>query len=121
MSEFTDHLHDVFARFGPVHARRMFGGYGLYHDGVMFGLVADDTLYLKVDDANVGTFEEAGLPPFEYRSGAKAIRMSYRLAPEHLMDDPDEAAAWARRSWEAGARALAARRTGRSAARTRPR
>jgi len=109
VSEYIQHLQDVFARFGPVRGRRMFGGSGIYRDDVMFGLVADDTLYLKVDPENEAFFEEAGLPSFVYRSGEKSIRMSYRLAPDAIFDDPVEAAAWAERSYAAGQRALAAR------------
>jgi len=109
VSEYIQHLQDVFARFGPVRGRRMFGGWGIYRDDVMFGLVADEMLYLKVDQENEGFFEEAGLPSFVYRSGEKSIRMSYRLAPDAIFDDPVEAAAWAERSYAAGQRAIAAR------------
>jgi DNA transformation protein len=56
VSEFVDYLHEVFGRFGPIHVRRMFGGYGIYHDGIMFGLVADDTLYLKADASTAKHF-----------------------------------------------------------------
>ena len=70
MSEFVDHLETVFALFGPVIARRMFGGYGIYHDALMFGLVADDEIYLKTDEKSVRTFTELGLPPFELRASA---------------------------------------------------
>jgi len=48
MSQFVEYLHEVFERFGPIRIRKMFGGYGVYHGGLMFGLVADDTLYLLV-------------------------------------------------------------------------
>lgn len=41
MNEFITHLTDVFEHFGPIHAKRMFGGYGVYHQGLMFALVAD--------------------------------------------------------------------------------
>lgn len=60
MSEFTQYLQEVFELFGPISARKMFGGYGIYHQGLMFGLVADDTLYLKADAENVGVFSQAG-------------------------------------------------------------
>jgi DNA transformation protein len=52
MSELIAYLPEVFELFGPVTIRKMFGGYGVYHDGLMFALVADDTLYLKADDEN---------------------------------------------------------------------
>lgn len=104
MSEFVDFLHEVFRDFGPIHARKMFSGHGLYHDGVMFGLVADETLYLKADKTIAHHFEAKGLGKFEYSRGDKVIAMSYYLAPEEIFDDADEAAKWARMSYEAALR-----------------
>ncbi len=100
MSKFVEYLQEVFIDFGEIHARKMFGGHGIYHQGVMFGLVADDTLYLKVDTESAKEFEAKGLGPFEYDNGEKLIKMSYYLAPEEILDDPQEAAIWARRSYE---------------------
>jgi len=105
MSEFVEYLHEVFERFGAITVRRMFGGYGIYHDGLMFGLVADDTLYLKADAENAHTFEEFNLGPFEYTKGGKVMKMSYFQAPDAIMDDHDAAAEWAARSFEAALRA----------------
>jgi DNA transformation protein len=110
MSEFADHLHDVFRMFGPISVRRMFGGYGVYRDGLMFALVADDALYLKVDAHNVGEFLRRELPPFEFHRAGKTLRMSYRLAPDEVMEDHAEAALWARRSFEAAVRAKVPKR-----------
>ncbi|TFH87286.1 TfoX family protein [Billgrantia azerbaijanica] len=110
MSEYTDHLRDVFALFGPITARRMFGGHGIYHEGLMFALVADETLYLKADDENVADFEREGLGPFEYHKGGKVIRVAYYQAPEALLEDRELAAAWARRSFAAAQRAQARKR-----------
>jgi DNA transformation protein len=100
MTEFTDFLDEVFRQFGPIQARKMFSGYGLYHDGVMFGLVADETLYLKADETIAHYFESKGLGQFEYSRGDKIVKMSYYLAPVDIFDDPEEAAMWARRSFE---------------------
>ncbi|MCC6208991.1 MAG: TfoX/Sxy family protein [Gammaproteobacteria bacterium] len=104
MSEFIDHLRDVFRQFGPIEARRMFGGYGVYHDGLMFGLIVDETLYLKADEGNAQYFRAMDLPQFEYLRRGKPTRLSYYRAPDDLMDDPSEAALWARRSFEAALR-----------------
>lgn len=104
MNEYIEHLQEVFAHFGPVSARKMFGGYGLYHDGVMFGLVADNTLYLKVDAINKPDFEQQGLGPFEFNKNGKLMKMSYYQAPEEIMDDLDLAADWARSAHEAALR-----------------
>ena len=92
MSEFTDYLTELLEQFGTVQARKMFSGYGLYHEGLMFGLVLDDTLYLKADATNVKEFESRDLGPFKHNKGSKKITMSYYLAPLEMLDDPEEAA-----------------------------
>ncbi|KPP97668.1 TfoX/Sxy family protein [Marinobacter sp. HL-58] len=105
MSEFVENLNDVFCQFGPVSVRRMFGGYGVYHDGLMFGLVADDVLYLKVDGESVGRFIELGLEPFEYQKNDAMIKMSYYMAPESIFEDPEQAKEWAALAFDAALRA----------------
>lgn len=107
MSEFVEYLKEVFVQFGPIQSRKMFGGYGVYHNGVMFGLVADDMLYLKVDDTIKPLFEAKGLPAFEYDKGDKVVTMSYSLAPDEILDDPEEAALWAERSYRVAFRSKA--------------
>jgi DNA transformation protein and related proteins len=79
----------------------MFGGYGVYHEGLMFALIADDTLYLKVDDSTKQQFIDKKLTPFEYDKGNKIVQMSYYLAPEEIFDAPDEATYWARLAYQA--------------------
>lgn len=105
MSEFIDYLHEVFARFGPIETRRMFSGHGLFREGVMFGLVVKDALYLKADEEARPGFESRGLAPFTYKRGAREVALSYYLAPPEVLDDPEEAAKWARISLEAALRA----------------
>ena len=100
-NEFIDFLTEVFEEFGPIEARKMFGGYGIYHDGLMFALVADNTLYLKADESTKHHFESKGLPQFEYERKDKSIKMSYYLAPDEIFDDRDEAAIWASHAYEA--------------------
>lgn len=100
MSEFVKYLSEVFAEFGQTTTRHMFGGYGLYFDGIMFGLVADDQLYLKVDETNRADFEALGQTAFEYNKNGKIMNMSYYHAPEEIFDDPDVASIWAQKSWD---------------------
>ena len=104
MSEFVEHLNEVFLDFGKIHARKMFGGYGIYHKDVMFGLVASDILYLKVDADSAKVFEAKGLGPFSYDTGDKVIKMSYYRAPDEILDDPQEAAVWGRRAYNVALR-----------------
>lgn len=107
MSEFVDYLEEVFEGFGEIRARRMFGGYGIYHDGVMFGLVTDDTLYLKADEKTADLFEKRGLAQFEYDKAGRIVKMSYYLAPEEIFDSQEDATLWAKRAYEAAIRAKA--------------
>ncbi len=105
MGSFADSLHDVFAGLGPVRVQRMFGGHGVFHDGLMVGLVASDVLYLKSDAATAAHFDALGLPAFAYlRAGKTMALTSYRQAPETVFEDRQEAALWTRRAFEAALR-----------------
>jgi len=105
--EFLEHLTDMLAPMGPVVARRMFGGAGLFREGLMFALVADDTLYFKADDGNRAAFGDAGMGPFTYEKKGKPAALSYFEAPPDAMDDAEEMLIWARGAWEAALRANA--------------
>jgi DNA transformation protein and related proteins len=91
------HIAELFAPFGPVKVRSMFGGAGIYADGKMFALVSDGVIYLKTDDRSRAAFEREGSSPFTYttKDGRRAV-MSYWRLPERLYDDPDELARWAK-------------------------
>jgi DNA transformation protein and related proteins len=108
-------LEDALSGLGPVSVRRMFGGAGIYADGVMFGLISGDTLYLKADAQSRHAFEAEGLAPFTYEGRGKTIALSYWRIPERLLDDPDEMLDWARTALAAARRAAA--RPGRTKAR----
>lgn len=110
MSEFINYLSDVFEQFGSISSRKMFGGYGIYYDGLMFGLVADDELFLKVDDETRKEFEENRLEAFEYIKNNKPMKMSYHRAPEIIFEDKEEAVIWANKAYEAAFRANAKKR-----------
>lgn len=70
----------------------------------MFGLVVDDTLYLKADAESVGEFEACGLGPFEYVREGRTVRLSYYRAPDDMLEDRELAALWARRAFGAALR-----------------
>jgi DNA transformation protein len=110
-----DHIRELFAAFGTVMVRRMFGGAGIYAGATMFALVHDGVIYLKADAHNADAFEREDLAPFTYtiRDGKRAV-MSYRRMPDRLYDDPDELADWARAAL-AAARRQAARKGASSA------
>jgi len=97
--EFIDYVIDQLSAWGDVSARKMFGGAGLYCDGVMFGLIADDVAYLKVDDSNREDFVKTGSSPFNpYPGKVKTTVMSYYEIPADVLEDPPVLAGWADRS-----------------------
>ena len=105
MSHFIDFILEILRAWRPVTARRMFGGHGLYHAGVMFALAADGQLYLKVDDESRTDFVAAGLGPFVYEAKGRHVALSYYRAPDAMLDEPEVAREWAERGWQAALRA----------------
>ena len=107
---FAEFLCEQLAPLGRVTMRRMFGTTGVFCDGLMFGVVTNDTLYFRVDDHNRAVFKEAqSVPPLNYKKKGRAIDLSFWRAPERLLDEPDELVMWARAALEA-ARRVAAKR-----------
>lgn len=105
-------LQDLFEEIGPIRVRPMFGGSGIYSGDLIFGIVAGGEIYLKVDEATRADFERAGSHPFTYaREGRKPVAMSYWLLPAAAVDDPSEAARWARLAIQAGRRATETKST----------
>jgi DNA transformation protein len=104
----VDFLMDLARPLGGVTSKRMFGGLCLWHEGLAFALVIDDTLYFKVDDENRPAYAARELPYFSYttKTGRTTV-MSYARAPEEVFDDPDAFVAWARGAIAAARRAAA--------------
>jgi DNA transformation protein and related proteins len=107
---FAEFLREQLAALGPITMRRMFGKTGVFCDGLMLGMVRDNTLYFRVDEDNRAAFKEAEcVPPLDYEKKGGVIDLSFWRAPERLFDEPDELAAWARLAL-AAARRVAAKR-----------
>lgn len=105
-SEFVSYLLELLQHCGDVRARRMFGGYGLYSEGVMFALIAADTLYFKVDTTTAQEFDRLGLESFSYRNKHGRVSvMSYRAAPADALDEADALCHWMRLGLQAARRA----------------
>jgi DNA transformation protein and related proteins len=93
---FQDFVLELLTALNPV-ARRMFSGVGLFHSGVMFGLLVRDTLYLRVDASTRPRFEQAGSRPFSYKRGDRDVSLgAYYEIPDGMLDQPDELLQWAR-------------------------
>ena len=119
MSEFIGFVQELLEKWGQVTARRMFGGHGLYHEGLMFAIVMDNRLYLKADSVNRPDFEALNLTPFTYPMKGKDVALSYWTAPDAIFDEPAEAVRWARLAWDAALRGHVAKAQTRERAKTR--
>jgi len=104
---YIDYLIELVSPLGTATARPMFGGWGMYVDAVMIGLVADEMLYLKVDEQARAQFEAAGSVSFVYDSKTRQITMSYWSTPEKAMDSPEATQPWAQLAFEAALRKVA--------------
>jgi DNA transformation protein len=101
--EYLDYVADQLGCMGEVTAKKMFGGVGLYHDGLFFGLIASDVLYFKVDDETRADYETAGARPFQ-PYGEESYSMSYYEVPVDVLEDVDRLRTWARGAIAAAAR-----------------
>jgi len=97
-------LEELFAPLGGVGFRRMFGGAGVFCDGLMFALVLDDVLYLKADERTRPQFGAEGCEPFRYQARGRTVTTSYWRLPERLFDDPERFAEWADTAFEVAKR-----------------
>jgi DNA transformation protein and related proteins len=95
-SDFKDYVHDQLRLLPCITSRRMFGGIGLYSGGVFFALIAQDTLYFKVDDSNRPDYVQRGARAFKPFPDKPA--MGYYEVPSEVLEDVEELACWARRS-----------------------
>lgn len=94
---YRDYVLDQLRSSGDTVARKMFGGIGLFRNGLMFGLIADDVLYFKVDGTNRDDYQRAGMEPF--RPFEKSITMSYYQVPLEVVEDPETLKVWAEESF----------------------
>ena len=107
---FRSFVLDQLEELGNVTPRSMFGGVGLYHAGVFFGLLARDTLYLKVDASTLSDYERAGMKPFKPYPGRQTGTMRYYSVPLEILESPIDLAAWARKAIAVAARSPASTR-----------
>jgi DNA transformation protein len=107
-ASFAEFLREQLAPLGPLTLRRMFGKTGMFCDGVMLGMVTDNTLYFRVDDSNREAFREAAVfPPLNYKKQGRTLDLSFWRVPERLYDEPDEFIEWGREALAAARRVAA--------------
>jgi len=102
---FVERVLKLLTPLGPVEARRMFGGYGLYLEGTIFALVFDGALFLKADDKTKGAFQRLGCGPITYEGGrGQEIALPYWETPKKLLKDGKALCRWAKKAYAAGLR-----------------
>ncbi|MDF3047259.1 MAG: competence protein TfoX [Candidatus Midichloriaceae bacterium] len=93
-NKFLEYVKEILEPFGPITTRAMFGGYGIYKNGVIFAIIADNELYFKADDAASKLFQTYGSEPFTYMGKSGLVKMRYwRVMPE-VLEDEEELHKW---------------------------
>jgi DNA transformation protein and related proteins len=108
--EFAAYVVDLMQSIGPVESKRMFGGFGVFLDGLMFGLITGNVLYIKADEDSKKDFLQLGLLPFSYSKKDKTMSLSYYQAPEEAMENVEIMSGWANKGFAAALRAAAKKR-----------
>jgi len=103
----AERIKEVFEPFGRVEVKRMFGGAGIYSDGLCFAMAIDGDIFLKVDDDNRDAFRTAGSRPFVYDMKGKPQEMNYWRLVDAALDDGAELKRWASSGFAAAKRAAA--------------
>lgn len=102
--EFVAYVVELMQSIGPVRAKAMFGGHGIFLEDLMFALVADSVLFLKVDKQTENNFKVKGLEAFTYMKNGKEFNMSYFQAPEEVLEEGEEMSYWANMAYSAALR-----------------
>lgn len=94
-NQYLEYVLDLFETFRGIKTRAMFGGHGIYKDGVFFALIVNNLLYFKVDDTTRACYEKHGSKPFTYeRKDKKSIALSYWEVPIEILEDRDQLENW---------------------------
>jgi DNA transformation protein len=106
---FKEFLEELFEPLGGTTIRRMFGGHGVFRDGLMFAILSDDLLYFRVDAITQPRFEAERSEPFMYEGKGRSVRLPYWRVPDWLFDEADAFLEWAQQSFAAARRAKEAK------------
>ena len=97
--ELVSYVVDLMQSMGSVYAKSMFGGHGIFLEGLMFGLIADGVLYLKADTETVNQFIDRDLEAFTYNKKGKQLKMRYYQAPDEALEDGEVMSLWANNAY----------------------
>lgn len=98
-SNYLNYIIEILAPHGEITARSMFGGYGIYKNGVIFALIAYDELYFKVDESNKSQYKKFDSEPFTYEAKGKKNTMSYWKVPIEILEDEEQIGVWLNQSY----------------------
>lgn len=99
-TNYVEYVLDLLSPFGAISSRAMFGGYGIYKDGIIVAIIAYDELYFKVDSTNQLQYEKLGSTPFTYVANNKRATMSYWKVPLEIMEDENRLSKWLEQSYD---------------------
>ena len=119
-SDYLAYVLEQLAGLAGLSARRMFGGVGLYCEELFFGLIDNDTQYLRVNDDNRADYTARGMSQFRPYADRPELSMSYYEAPADVLEDPAQLVSWARRSVAVAMAAAAAGKLAGKPAASRP-
>ena len=98
--EYMNYIVDMLQSVGPVYSKKMFGGFGLYMDDIMFGIINKNSVYFKVDKTTEGLFIEEGCLPFTFKRNGKEFKMSYYEVPATALDSMDTMHKWGQLAYD---------------------
>ena len=100
-SDYIDFIIELFSEHGHITYRRMFGGFGLYYNSVIFAIIMENEVYFRVDESNINQYISYNSKPFEYMKKDKLVKvLSYWLLPEDILSSPEELSSWIRQSYQ---------------------
>ena len=85
--DYLEHILDALTLCDNIRAKRMFGGYGIYQNSIIFAIIAENELYFKVDESNIDLYKDLNSEPFTFLARGKTISMSYWKVPDEILED----------------------------------
>lgn len=98
---FVEYVLDLLSCHKGIAVRAMFGGHGVYKDGIIFAIIIESELYFKVGPSNINDYKQKDSCPFTYQGKDKQVSMPYWKVPEHIMEDQDMLDEWMQKSVKA--------------------
>jgi DNA transformation protein len=93
--QFLAYVLEQLAGLSALRSNRMFGGIGLYSDGLFFGLIDDDTVYFKTDESNIAPYRERNMPRFMPFPDRPEAVLGYHQVPADVIEDAETLVDWA--------------------------